>query len=71
MAFALQCAVGDRDEQSTMASRVAAIRSKKLHLTNWLNWNCESLVWVGGFVSGFAQGETGAARIHTICCGNL
>ena len=36
----------------TMASGVAAARSKKLHFMNWLNWNCESLVWVGGFVSG-------------------
>ena len=28
------------------------LRSKKLHFTNWLNQNCESLVWVGDFVSG-------------------
>ena len=48
----------DRDGVSTMASGVAATRSKKLHFMNWLNQNCESLVWVGGFVSGFAQCET-------------
>ena len=38
-----------------MASGVATTRLKKLHFTNWLNWNCESLVWVGGFVSGFPE----------------
>ena len=30
-----------------MAPGVAATRLKKLHFTNWLNQNCESLVWVG------------------------
>ena len=54
-----------------MASGVATTRLKKLHFINWLNWNCESLVWVGGFVSGFAQSEIGAAGIRTIYCGNL
>ena len=39
---------GDRNGVPTMASGVAATRLKKLHFTNWLNWNCESLVWVGG-----------------------
>ena len=32
-----------------MASGVAVTRLKKLHFTNWLNQNCASLVWVGGF----------------------
>ena len=31
---------------------------------------CESLVWVGGFVSGFVQGEIGLAGIRTMCWGN-
>ena len=61
----------DRNEVSTMASGVAATGLKKLHFMNWLNWNCESLVWVGGFVSGFAQCEKGVAGIRMICCGNL
>ena len=61
----------DRHGVSTMASGVAATRLKKLHFTNWLNWNCESLVWVGGFVSGLAWCEIGVAGIRTIYCGNL
>ena len=44
-----------------MASGVATTRLKKLHFMNWLNQNCESSVWVGGFDSGFAQGEIGTA----------
>ena len=71
MASALQHATRDRNGVSAMASGVAATRLKKLHFINWLNQNCESLVWVGGFVSGFAQCEIGAAGIRTIYCGNL
>ena len=54
-----------------MASGVAATRLKELHFMNWLNQNCESLVWVGGFVSRFAQCEMCVVGIRTICCGNL
>ena len=54
-----------------MASGVATTRLKKLHFMNWLNQNCESLVWVGGFVSSFAQREIGVAGIRTSYCGNL
>ena len=39
----------DRNGVLAMASGVAATRLKKLHFINWLNQNCESLVWVGGF----------------------
>ena len=35
--FMLQCAVGDRNEASTMTSGVSATRLKKLHFMNWLN----------------------------------
>ena len=54
-----------------MLPGVATTGLEKLHFTNWLNWNCESLVWVGGFDSGFAQGKIGAAGIPTIHCRNL
>ena len=66
-----RCTIWSCDIALTMVSGVAATRLKKLHFINWLNSNCKSLVWIGGFVSSFAQSETGAAGIRTIYCRNL
>ena len=46
-----------------MASGVAATRLEKLRFTNWLNWNCESSVWVGDFVSGLKRDDVAGIRM--------
>ena len=60
-----------------MASGVATTRLKKLHFTNRLNWNCESLVWVKctqpnnkkmmkiGAVTMLATVQVALAKVHT------
>ena len=53
-----------------MLPGVAATRSKELHFTNWLNWNCESLVWVGG-LSPASRGAKWAQREFARCTAGI